>query len=119
MRKIKTKPKNKYKETGNKKLLMSIKEADDFIRSLNENVEDDKESIKNKNLDKNKNNFENKDNPILDMVEEEREPIRKCINEEAKAYDQIPLKIRAKKGHYRLKSKNKFKKEIYSKRTRN
>lgn len=44
------------------------------------------------------------------------EPIRKCINEEAKAYDQIPLKTRAKKGHYRLKSKNKFKKEIYSKR---
>ena len=44
------------------------------------------------------------------------EPIRRCINKEAKAQDQIPLKTRAKKGHYRLKSKNKFKKEIYSKR---
>jgi len=44
------------------------------------------------------------------------EPIRKCINEEAKAQDQIPLKTRAKKGKYRLKSKNQFKKEIYSKR---
>lgn len=42
------------------------------------------------------------------------EPIRKCINEEAKAEDQIPLKTRAKTGHYRLKSKNKFNKEIYS-----
>ena len=41
------------------------------------------------------------------------EPIRKCINEEAKAEDQIPLKTRAKKGHYRLKSKKKFKQEIY------
>lgn len=38
------------------------------------------------------------------------EPIRKCINEEAKAEDQIPLKTRAKTGHYRLKSKNKFNK---------
>lgn len=44
------------------------------------------------------------------------EPIRKCINEEAQAQDQIPLKTRAKKGHYRLKSKNTFKKEIYSRR---
>ena len=42
------------------------------------------------------------------------EPIRKCINEETKAEDQIPLKTRAKTGHYRLKSKNKFNKEIYS-----
>ena len=44
------------------------------------------------------------------------EPIRKCINEEAKAQDQIPLKTRAKTGHYRLKSKNTFKQEIYSRR---
>ena len=42
------------------------------------------------------------------------EPIRKCINEEVKAEDQIPLKTRAKTGHYRLKSKNKFNQEIYS-----
>ena len=44
------------------------------------------------------------------------ELIRKCINEEAKAEDQIPLKSRAKNGHYRLKSKNTFQKEIYSRR---
>ena len=44
------------------------------------------------------------------------EPIRKCINEEAKAEDQIPLKTRAKTGHYRLKSKNTFNQEIYSRR---
>ena len=40
------------------------------------------------------------------------EPIIKCINEEAKSQDQIPLKTRAKNGKYRLQSKNKFKKEI-------
>ena len=44
------------------------------------------------------------------------EPIRKCINEEVKAEDQISLKTRAKTGHYRLKSKNKFTQEIYSRR---
>ena len=44
------------------------------------------------------------------------EPIRKCINEETKAEDQIPLKTRAKNGYYRLKSKNKFNQEIYSRR---
>ena len=44
------------------------------------------------------------------------EPIRKCINEEAKAEDQIPLKTRAKTGHYRLKSKKQFNPEIYSRR---
>ena len=44
------------------------------------------------------------------------EPIRKCINEEAKAEDQIPLKTRAKTGHYRLKSKKQFNREIYSRR---
>lgn len=44
------------------------------------------------------------------------ETIRKCINEEAKAEDQIPLKSRAKNGHYRLKSKNTIKKEIYSRK---
>ena len=44
------------------------------------------------------------------------EPIRKCINEEAKAEDQIPLKSRAKTGYYRLKSKKQFNQEIYSRR---
>ena len=42
------------------------------------------------------------------------EPLIKCINEEAKVEDQIPLKTRAKTGYYRLKSKNKFNQEIYS-----
>ena len=42
--------------------------------------------------------------------------LEKCINEEAKAIDQIPLKKRAKKGHYRLNSQTIFKKTIYSKR---
>lgn len=32
--------------------------------------------------------------------------------------DQIPLKSRAKKGYYGLKSKNTFKKEIYSRRNK-
>ncbi|MCQ2977320.1 MAG: transposase [archaeon] len=44
------------------------------------------------------------------------EPIRKCINEEIKAQEQIPLKTRAKKGKYRLKSKTQFKQKIYTKR---
>ena len=44
------------------------------------------------------------------------EPIRKCINEEAKAFDQIPLKKRAKKGHYRLNSSTIFRQKIYAKR---
>ncbi|MTK10656.1 MAG: transposase [Clostridiaceae bacterium] len=44
------------------------------------------------------------------------EPIRKCINEKLKAFDQIPLKTRAKKGNYRLKSLAIFRKKIYSKR---
>ena len=43
------------------------------------------------------------------------ESIRKCINKEAKVKDQIYLKTRAKR-HHRLKSKNKFKKEIYSRK---
>ena len=42
--------------------------------------------------------------------------LEKCINEEAKAIDQIPLKKRAKKGHYRLNSQTIFRKTIYSKR---
>jgi len=41
------------------------------------------------------------------------EPIRKCINEELKAFDQIPLKKRAKKGQYRLKSPTIFRDKIY------
>ncbi len=44
------------------------------------------------------------------------EPIRKCINEELNAFDQIPLKNRAKKGQYRLKSPAIFRKKIYLKR---
>ena len=44
------------------------------------------------------------------------EPIRKCINEEIKAFDQIPLKTRAKKGHYRLNSPTIFRHKIYNKR---
>ena len=44
------------------------------------------------------------------------EPIRKCINEEIKTFDQIPLKNRAKKGQYRLKSPTIFRHKIYKKR---
>ena len=44
------------------------------------------------------------------------EPIRKCINEEAKAFDQIPLKKHAKKGHYRLNSISIFRNKVYSRR---
>lgn len=44
------------------------------------------------------------------------EPIRKCINEEVKAFDQIPLKKRAKKGKYRLISPLIFRQMIYKKR---
>lgn len=44
------------------------------------------------------------------------ESIRKCINEETKAFDQIPLKNRAKKGHYRLNSPTIFRHIIYKKR---
>ena len=44
------------------------------------------------------------------------EPIRKCINEEAKAFDQIPLKKRAKTGHYRLNSQTVYRKKIYLRR---
>ncbi|WP_363139657.1 transposase [uncultured Methanobrevibacter sp.] len=57
-------------------------------------------------------------NPKYILVDRayDTELIRKCINEESKAEDQIPLKTRAKIGHYRLKSKNKFNQEIYSRR---
>jgi hypothetical protein len=44
------------------------------------------------------------------------EPIRKCINEEVKAFDQILLKKRAKKGHYRLNSISLFRHKVYSRR---
>ena len=44
------------------------------------------------------------------------EPIRKCINEEAKAEDQIPLKTRAKTGHYRLNSSTIFWHDVYARR---
>jgi len=44
------------------------------------------------------------------------EPIRKCINEEIGAFDQIPLKKRAKKGKYRLNSPAIFRHRIYRKR---
>jgi transposase len=45
------------------------------------------------------------------------ESIRKCMNEEIKAFDQIPLKTRAKNGHYRLNSPTIFRHKIYNKRT--
>nr|WP_286244354.1 hypothetical protein [Methanobacterium ferruginis] len=38
------------------------------------------------------------------------------MNEELKAFDQIPLKNRAKKGQYRLKSPTIFRNKIYTKR---
>ena len=44
------------------------------------------------------------------------EPIRKCINEETGAFDQIPLKKHAKKGHYRLNSISIFRNKVYSRR---
>ena len=44
------------------------------------------------------------------------EPIRKCINEEAKAFDQIPLKKRVKTGHYRLNSQTIYRKKTYSRK---
>ena len=44
------------------------------------------------------------------------EPIRRCINEEIKSLDQIPLKSNFKHGWYRRLSKKIFKKEIYSRR---
>ena len=44
------------------------------------------------------------------------EPIRKCINEEVGAFDQIPLKTRAKNGHYRTNSPTIFRPKIYRKR---
>ncbi|WP_409199107.1 transposase [Methanobrevibacter acididurans] len=45
------------------------------------------------------------------------EPIRKCINEYTGAFDQIPIKTRAKKGHYRLNSISIFRPKIYSLRS--
>ena len=53
---------------------------------------------------------------ILADREYDTKLIRKCINEEAKAEDQMPLKTRAKKRTLSLKSKNTFKQEIYSRR---
>lgn len=44
------------------------------------------------------------------------ELIRQCINEEAGAFDQIPLKTRAKTGHYRLNSLAIFRNVVYLKR---
>ena len=43
------------------------------------------------------------------------EPIRKCINEEIGAFDQIPLKTRAT-GHYRLNSTTIFWHDVYARR---
>ena len=45
------------------------------------------------------------------------ELIRKCINEETGAFDQIPIKTRAKTGHYRLNSPTIFRPVVYSKET--
>ena len=44
------------------------------------------------------------------------EPIRKCINEEVGAFDQIPLKKNAKTGHYRLNSATIFWHDVYARR---
>ena len=44
------------------------------------------------------------------------EAIRKCINEEVGAFDQIPLKTRAKAGHYRLNSSTIFWHDVYARR---
>jgi len=44
------------------------------------------------------------------------EAIRKCINEEVGAFDQIPLKTRAKTGHYRLNSATIFWHDVYARR---
>lgn len=44
------------------------------------------------------------------------EPIRKCINEEINAFDQIPVKKRAKNGKYRLNSQAIFRHTIYRRR---
>lgn len=44
------------------------------------------------------------------------EELRKCINEEALAFDQIPLKTRAKNGHYRLNSTTVFRPKVYGRR---
>ena len=44
------------------------------------------------------------------------EEIRKTINEEVKAFDQIPLKTRAKKGHYRINSSTIFRPKVYGRR---
>ena len=44
------------------------------------------------------------------------EEIRKCINEETLAFDQIPLKTRAKNGHYRLNSSTIFRPKAYARR---
>ena len=43
------------------------------------------------------------------------EPIRKCINEEVEAFDQIPL-TRTKTGHYRLNSSTIFWHDVYARR---
>ena len=44
------------------------------------------------------------------------EAIRKCINEEVGAFDQIPLKTRAKTGHYKLNSATIFWHDVYARR---
>ena len=44
------------------------------------------------------------------------EPIRRCINKEIKAKDQIPLKSNFTHGVYRRKSQKTFQKQIYNRR---
>ena len=44
------------------------------------------------------------------------EPVRKCINEEAKSQDQIPLKSWAKNGNTDYKVKINLKKNIFKKK---
>ena len=43
-------------------------------------------------------------------------PIRKSINEEIDAFDQIPLKTQAKTGHYKLNSATIFWHDVYARR---
>lgn len=53
---------------------------------------------------------------ILEDKAYDTEPIRKCINKEIGAFDQILLKIRAKTGHYRLNSATIFWHDVYARR---
>ena len=53
---------------------------------------------------------------ILEYKAYDTKLIRKCINEEVGAFDQIPLKTRAKTGHYRLNSATIFWYDVYARK---